>query len=94
MTALIRTTMQVVIARVLATPLGDLIYPLLDATGLTEERLADTLTIVVLGLGVGLGRILKSTSWGGRIVEWVNLVLSWGRSAAGPAYQPKHLRTE
>lgn len=94
MTALIRTLMQVVIARILATPIGEWAYPLLADLNITEERLADYGTIVVLGLGVGAAKVLKSTDIGAKTVEWVNLILSWGRSAAGPEYQAKHLRTE
>lgn len=91
MTALVRTIMQVAIARLLASPLGEWAYPLLDQTGVTEERLADYATVVVLGAGVAVARALKSQPLGARIVEWANLILSWGRTAAGPEYQAKHL---
>lgn len=92
MTALIRTVMQVAVSRLLATPFGEALFPLLEQTGVTEERLADYLTVVVLGLGVAAARVLKANRFGAKAVEWANLILSWGRTAAGPGYEPKHLR--
>lgn len=91
MTALIRTAMQLGIARVLATPIGLAAFEFLEPLGMTAERLADYATVIVLGAGVALARALKSHPIGARLVEWVNLILSWGRTVAGPEYQPKHL---
>ena len=91
MTAFVRIVMQLLVARLLAIgPIGDLADLLFDS-GVTEDQLVDGATIVALGLLVAIPKLLESTGWGARIVEWWNLILSWGRSASGPEYQPKHL---
>ena len=90
MTALIRIAMRVGIARILATPLGVGLYKLLEPLGIDAERLADYATILVLGLGVAIAKALKTHPAGARIIEWVNLIISWGQTAAGPKYEPKH----
>lgn len=90
MTALIRTVMQLLIARLLATPVGGWAYPVFEATGVTAERLADIATVFVLGLGVAAARFVRSTGWGAYVVAYANMILSLGRSAGGPAYVGKH----
>lgn len=91
MTALIRTIMQLAVARLLTAPFGGTLHTLLDVAGLTETQVVDVATVVALGLIVGASKLAARSERLAKAVRVWNLILSWGRSATDPSYVPRHV---
>lgn len=86
MTALVRSLIQLLLARLLATGTGAALISLLATAGISEEDLVNYATVVAFGFMVQMGRILGSLPAGEMLAKWWNLIVSAGTSRDNPSY--------